>query len=40
MAPGDIETLKKALHARLPADSEGRITYGARANAVKGRRPK
>jgi len=40
MAPGDVETLKSRVHARLPADTEGRITYGARAHAIKGRRPK
>jgi ubiquinone/menaquinone biosynthesis C-methylase UbiE len=40
MAPGDVETLKKRVRARLPADNEGRITYGARANAIKGRRAK
>ena len=28
-----------AVRARLPADAAGRITYGARANAVKGRVP-
>jgi hypothetical protein len=27
------------MRARLPADADGRITYGARANAVKGRVP-
>jgi ubiquinone/menaquinone biosynthesis C-methylase UbiE len=40
IAAADIERLKKAVRAHLPADSEGRITYGARANAIKGRRPK
>ena len=40
MASGDVETLKSQLRAGLPADSEGRITYGARAHAIKGRRPK
>jgi SAM-dependent methyltransferase len=40
MAAGDVETLKQRVRARLPADSEGRITYGARANAIKGRRAK
>jgi ubiquinone/menaquinone biosynthesis C-methylase UbiE len=39
MTPGDIETLKTRLRARLPADADGRITYGARANAVKGKVP-
>lgn len=37
MAAGDVERLKARLRARLPADATGRITYSARANAVKGR---
>ena len=37
MAAGDVETLKNRVRARLPADTEGRITYGARAHAIKGR---
>ena len=40
MASGDVERLKTRVRARLPADAAGRITYGARANAVKGRVPK
>jgi ubiquinone/menaquinone biosynthesis C-methylase UbiE len=36
----DVETLKRRLGARLPADSEGRITHGARAHAIKGRVPR
>jgi ubiquinone/menaquinone biosynthesis C-methylase UbiE len=40
MAAGDVELLKTRVRARLPADAAGRITYGARANAVKGRVPK
>ena len=40
MAPGDVETLKDRVRGRLPADTEGRITYDARAHAIKGRRPK
>ena len=40
MAPGDVEMLKARVRARLPADAAGRITYGARANAIKGRLPK
>jgi ubiquinone/menaquinone biosynthesis C-methylase UbiE len=36
----DVEALKSRVRAALPADAEGRITYGARANAVKGRLPK
>jgi hypothetical protein len=38
MPPGDAEQLKTRVRARLPADAAGRITYAARANAVKGRR--
>ena len=37
IAPNDIELLKARVRARLPADATGRITYSARANAVKGR---
>jgi len=40
MASGDAELLKARVSARLPADAAGRITYGARANAVMGRVPK
>jgi ubiquinone/menaquinone biosynthesis C-methylase UbiE len=40
MEAADVETLKKRVRARLPADPEGRITYGARAHAIKGRVPK
>jgi ubiquinone/menaquinone biosynthesis C-methylase UbiE len=40
MAPADVELLKTRVRARLPADAAGRITYGARANAIKGRVPK
>jgi SAM-dependent methyltransferase len=39
MASGDVDRLRERLHARLPADAAGRITYGARANAIKGRVP-
>ena len=39
MASGDVERLKTRVGARLPADAAGRITYGARANAIKGRVP-
>lgn len=35
-ASGDVETLKSRVRARLPADSHGRITCGARAHSVKG----
>jgi ubiquinone/menaquinone biosynthesis C-methylase UbiE len=40
MASGNVETLKGRLRARLPADSQGHITTGARAHAVKGHRAK
>jgi SAM-dependent methyltransferase len=40
MASEDLALLKARMRARLPADATGRITYGARANAVKGRVPK
>jgi ubiquinone/menaquinone biosynthesis C-methylase UbiE len=40
MTPADAALLKTRVQARLPADAMGRITYGARANAVKGRVPK
>ena len=40
MASGDVETLKRRVCAALPADAEGRITYGARAHAIKGHLPK
>jgi ubiquinone/menaquinone biosynthesis C-methylase UbiE len=39
MAPGDIALLKARVRARLPADAAGGVTYGARANAIKGRVP-
>jgi ubiquinone/menaquinone biosynthesis C-methylase UbiE len=38
--PGiDLDMLKARVRARMPADAAGRITYGATANAVKGRVP-
>ena len=40
MVPSDRDQLKTRVRARLPADGAGRITYGAWANAVKGRVPK
>ena len=40
MASGDVEKLKQGGRMRVPADGAGRITRTARANAVKGRRPK
>jgi ubiquinone/menaquinone biosynthesis C-methylase UbiE len=36
MAREDVETLRTRVRAHLPSDGEGRITYGARANAIKG----
>jgi SAM-dependent methyltransferase len=36
MASDDLELLKTRVRARLPADATGRITYNARANAIKG----
>jgi ubiquinone/menaquinone biosynthesis C-methylase UbiE len=35
----EMETLKARVAARLPAGKDGRITYAARANAIKGRLP-
>ena len=40
MPSGESEKLKNRVRARLPADTGGRITYGACANAIKGRLPK
>ena len=40
MASDDVELLKTRVRARLPADTAGRITYSARANAIKGRVPR
>jgi SAM-dependent methyltransferase len=37
MASEELAQLKGRMRARLPADEAGRITYGAWANAVKGR---
>lgn len=39
LAPDELEALKQRLRARLPTDAEGRISYAARANAIKGRVP-
>ncbi len=39
MAPEALALLKARMRERLPADAAGRISYGARANAVKGRVP-
>jgi SAM-dependent methyltransferase len=40
MTPAHAESLKTRVRTRLPADAAGRITYSARANAVKGLVPK
>ena len=40
MSPNQIELLKARVRPRLPTDATGRITYSARANAVKGHVPK
>jgi hypothetical protein len=40
MSAGDAERLRSRVRARLPPDAAGRITCGARANAIKGRLPK
>jgi SAM-dependent methyltransferase len=37
MAEDDLRLLKDRLRERFPADADGRITYGARANAIEGR---
>ena len=37
MTPEDAARFKDRVRVRLPADEQGRITYGARANAIKGR---
>lgn len=39
MAADDLARLKAVMQERLPKDDNGRITYSARANAVKGRVP-
>jgi SAM-dependent methyltransferase len=39
MTSEDLAVLKARMRARLPADASDRITYSARANAVKGRVP-
>jgi len=36
----EVEILKDRVRARLPAGTEGRITYSALAHAIKGRVPK
>ena len=39
MPPGDSALLASRLRERLPADANGRVTYSARANAIRGRVP-
>ena len=39
LPPEGVETLKDRLRADLPTDGQGRIVYGAFANAVKGTKP-
>jgi SAM-dependent methyltransferase len=39
MREADVVRLKERVRARLPAGPDGRVTIGARANAVKGRAP-
>jgi SAM-dependent methyltransferase len=39
MSPGQLAQLRARMRVRLPPDATGRITYRARANAVKGRVP-
>ncbi|HYP01502.1 MAG TPA: hypothetical protein VER76_15035, partial [Pyrinomonadaceae bacterium] len=39
MASEQLALLQARMRAQLPADANGRITYSARANAVKGRVP-
>ncbi|WGD48860.1 methyltransferase domain-containing protein [Bradyrhizobium sp. CB1650] len=39
MPPADVATLRQRVQARLPADADGRIVYGARAHAIKGCKP-
>ncbi len=39
MSARDVELVKMRVRAPLPADAMGHITYGAHANAIKGRVP-
>jgi ubiquinone/menaquinone biosynthesis C-methylase UbiE len=39
MPAANVEQLKDRVRGKLPTDAAGRITYGARANAAKGRVP-
>jgi ubiquinone/menaquinone biosynthesis C-methylase UbiE len=40
MACAEAERLKARVRERLPPDAAGRITYAARVNAIKGRKPR
>lgn len=40
MDPTDVKHLKARMHERLPADRAGHITCSARANAIRGTRPR
>jgi hypothetical protein len=40
MTSADVAKLREGVREHIPADSTGRIVRTARANAVKGRRPK
>ena len=39
MADATVDVLKARLRQRLSADADGRMTFGARANAIKGLMP-
>jgi hypothetical protein len=39
MSPENLAKLQYQMRVRLPPDAQGRITYSARANAIKGRVP-
>ena len=39
LSADEVERLRERVRARLPADAAGRISYEARANAIKGRVP-
>lgn len=39
LAPDALERVRQRVQAKMPVDAQGRITYGARANAIKGRVP-
>ena len=40
LSEADRAALKDAVRAQVPASPDGKIAYGARANAVKGRAPR